>query len=310
MKIDRVKIGAVIPVQRYGNLQPEIEISSQDSGEDLISAGMNVVKELFLKYSEVGGLEEKSFIPSVRMIKKSFNEPGVEIGFEPIAHLYTDDKDKKLINATDYIKKFYKPFDVDTISSVLESKWGIPAKVIKDLWDANGNTTSSLGNLIDETLCYYEKFKDYGEVISSKQGVESNYCLPKHPILRKIVEEFYTLVKDGNSKIETQVLLTDIKNGFCGTADRLKIIDLDKKICRVQDFKVNIEADKVDSKLKVLSPFNDLPANKISKYQLQLSFYANLLQASGWTVEGLDVFVYEDIWRHFELPVLQVIENK
>jgi hypothetical protein len=32
-----------------------------------------------------------------------------------------------------------------------------------------------------------------------------------------------------------------------------------------------------------------------------------MLENSGWKVEGLDVFVYEDKWRKFELPVLKVI---
>lgn len=304
MKVDKITITAVIPTQQYGNLQPGLEISDVDAKEGM-EFGIGYMKELFSRFSEKGGLTEHDVVLS-KLTKKSFNEDGVEIEFEPVAHTYTH-KEKLMVNATDFIKRFYKPFDEETISSVLESKWGVPQKVIRDLWDANGKTTSSLGNLIDDTLGYYEKFKNYGEIISSQQEVEGNYCLPKHPILRKIVEEFYNLVKDDNSKVVTQALLTNIKEGFCGTADRIKILNPEKKICRVQDYKVNIEAEKVDKSHKVLAPFDKLPANKISKYQLQLSFYANLLQASGWTVEGLDVFVYEDTWKHFELPVLKVI---
>lgn len=50
----------------------------------------------------------------------------------------------------------------------------------------------------------------------------------------------------------------------------------------------------------------ELPKTKLSKYQLQLSFYATLLALSGWTVEGLDVFVYENGWKHYELEILSL----
>lgn len=303
MKVDSLKFGATIPTQSYGNIQPEIILSDVPllEGTDV---GMRFISDLFSKYSEKGGLIPKEII-KVSGLKKSFNED-VDIGFEPINHDYSYN-DKPLTGATDFIKKFYKPFDVETISSVLESKWGVPAVTIKELWEMNGKITQDLGNLIDKTLEYYENFKSYGEIISSQQKIKENYCLPKHPILRKAVEEFYNLVKDDGAKVVTQVMLSNVKEGYCGQADRIRIIDADKKICRVQDYKVNIEAEKIDKKYKVLAPFAELPSNKISKYQLQLSFYANLLQAAGWTVEALDVFVYEDTWKHFELPVLQVI---
>lgn len=304
MKIDKLQMTAVIPVQQYGNIQPSIELSEVDFKEGT-EFGLSYIRDLFSRFSEKGGLTEHDVVLS-KLTRKSFNEDGVDIEFEPVAHTYTY-QGKPLVGATDFLKKFYKPFDVDAISSILESKWGIPQQVIRDLWEKNGEITSDFGNLVDKTLCYYEKFKSYGEIISSQQKEEKNYCLPKQPFLLKVVEEFYALVKDGDAKIITQVMLSSVKDGVCGQADRIRILDEQKKICRVQDFKVNIDAEKVDKKLKVLAPFDTLPANKISKYQLQLSLYANMLQKSGWTVDGLDVFVYEDTWKHFELPVLQVI---
>lgn len=306
MKIEKLKIGAVIPVQQYGNIQPEIEISSDDKGEDIMAVGIDIMKDLFARYSEKGGLTENDIVISAQLMKKSFNEKDVEIGFEPVAHTYTY-KDKKFISATEYIKKFFKPFDADTISSILESKWGVPQQTIRDLWTSGGEITAILGNVVHSALEYYEKFRSYGEIISSQQKQEENYCLPKHPVLRQIVEGFIALPqKEG--KVVTEALISNVKKGICGHADRILILDEEKKICRVQDYKVNINSEKKDSKkYKVLAPFDDLPATKLSKYQLQMSVYANMLQASGWSVEGLDVFVYEDTWKHFELPVLKVI---
>ena len=82
---------------------------------------------------------------------------------------------------------------------------------------------------------------------------------------------------------------------------------MDKKICRIGDYKINVEATVVSSKDKALAPFNTLPANKITKYQIQMSIYANILQRSGWTVQGLDVYILEDGWQYYPLEVLKVI---
>lgn len=306
MKVDKIKIGAVIPVQKYGNLQPEIEISSDDAGEDILGVGMEVIKSLFTKYSEVGGIQENNFVPSVAVVKTSFNESGVVVEFEPITHTYTYNGNK-LTGVTDYLKKFYKPFDLETVSSVLESKWGVPQKIIKAIWEANGDLTSGFGSSVHKALEDYEKFKDFGEIISSKKGEEENYCLPKHPKLREIVKGFVAINKLEKFPVFTEVLISDVATGICGQADRIVVLDQEKKICRVQDYKVNVNSEEIDKSNKVLPPFGDLPANKISKYQLQMSIYANMLQKSGWTVVGLDVYVYESEWKHFELEVLKVI---
>lgn len=303
MKIDELKFSATIPTQQYGNISPGVTLSDVPLKEGT-EIGMAFISDLFAKYSEKGGLIPKEAITASAK-KKSFNEE-VEIGFDPIAHVYSYDG-KQLTGATEYIKRFYKPFDVETISSVCESKWGVPQQIIKDIWEANGELTSDFGNVVHKALEQYHKYMEMGEVITSKkEGEEGNYVLPKHPILKAIVEGFLAIDKS-KGKIVPEVLISDVKNGICGHADRILIIDEKKKICRIQDYKVNINSEEIDKSCKVLTPFDKLPANKLSKYQLQMSVYANMLQASGWSVEGLDVFVYEDTWKHFELPVLQVV---
>lgn len=105
----------------------------------------------------------------------------------------------------------------------------------------------------------------------------------------------------------TEVLLTDVNQGYGGHADRIVILDKKKKICRVGDYKINVGAESISAKDKPSAPFNHLPGNKITKYQLQMSIYANMLQKSGWTVEGLDVYIYEESWKYYPLDILNVI---
>lgn len=174
------------------------------------------------------------------------------------------------------------------------------------MWRSNGDLAGSFGTVVHSALEHYNKFRELGEQISLKRGVTENYCFPKHPLLKNLIKGFADITR-AEGKIYSEVLISDVKKGICGTADIILVIDQENKICRIQDFKINVESEKVSSSSKALAPFNLLPANKITKYQLQLSVYANMLQASGWTVEGLDIFVYEDSWKHHELSVLTVI---
>ncbi len=303
MKIDQLKFGAVIPTQQYGNIQPEIILSDVKADEGT-EFGMKFVSDLFEKYSEKGGLVPKEIVVATGT-KKSFNEEGVEVQFEPIAHTYHY-KDKPLIGATDYIKRFFKPFDAETMAEVSANSWGVEAGQVKDLWDSNGKLTALFGTVVHNALELYNNHNSMGQVISEKKKLEDNYALPKHPILKSIIEGFIAIDKT-KGDIYSEVLITDVESGVCGHADRVVVLDKKKKICRVGDFKVNINSEEIDKNSKVLAPFQDLPANKLSKYQLQMSIYANMLQKSGWVVDGLDVYVYEDTWKHFELPVLKVL---
>lgn len=305
MKIERLKVGAVIPVQQYGNIQPEIELTGIDSLEDAKEYGIGFVRELFTRYSEKGSLPEKLPI-NATTTEKSYNED-IEINYDPIAHEYYY-KDKKLRSVTDYISDFYQKFDEETASSVSSSSWGVDQDSIKSMWKMNGNIASTFGTAIHDALDYYEKYGDVGKKISEARGSEENYAMPKHPLLKKIVQEFIKINKYKNKSVETEVILSSSEDGLCGRSDRLLILDKKKKTCRVQDYKINIGSEEEARQYKIKDErFKDLPSNKISKYQLQLSVYANMLQKSGWNVEGLDVYVYEDNWKHFELEVLDVI---
>jgi hypothetical protein len=304
MKVDKIKIDATIPVYQYANIQPGIEISEVEDTKTAIDYGMSFMKELFSKYSEKGSIKESEESTRVVITKNSFNE-GVPVLFEPVSHTYKHGN-KDLVSSTQYISKFYKKFDEENISKASAKAWGVEQEKLRLLWKKNGELTSDFGTSVHNALELYENFKQIGEDIQKKKAMPENYALPKHPILRSIVLGFVEINKT-IGRVVPEALITDIEKGFCGHADRVLITDEENKICRIQDYKINIGSEEVKRDMKPLEPFNELPANKITKYQLQMSFYANMLENSGWTVEGLDVFVFEDEWKHFELSVLKVI---
>lgn len=232
---------------------------------------------------------------------KSFNE-GIAIKFLKQEHKYVH-AGKELISGTRYIKRWIPEFDEKKISGICAEKYGCSQDEVLDFWGGSGDIAASFGTAIHNALEHYEKFKWLGEIVQNQKDLPFNKALPTHPALRKIVEDFY-LQDLQAGEVVPEALLTNVEKGLCGYADRILITG--EKKCRVQDYKVNINADTVDNNIKFLGQMATLPKTKLSKYQLQMSFYARLLELSGWTVEGLDAFVYEDKWKHYKLEILKL----
>jgi len=305
MKIKNYKIGAVIPTVQYGNLQPVIELEGEDL-EEMQEVGLNHIKDLHSRFSDTE-LKETTHTISESVKMPSFNQD-VELDFDTSAHKYTYEG-KDLQSGSVYASSFYKKFDMQGIAKNCAKTWGVSAGDIADMWGSNGTVSSDFGTAIHKALEHYFDFKSNGKIIVENTDKEDNPALPKHPILRNIIQQFDELDKT-DGEFETEILVTDVEHNRCGIIDRLAILDREKKVCRVQDYKVNVGAEDESSNLKAKAPYDELPKNKLTKYQIQLSFYANILQQSGWTVEGIDVYVLEDVWKVYQLDILDTyVEN-
>ncbi len=156
-------------------------------------------------------------------------------------------------------------------------------------------------------------FKNIGsQIVESKTKKDSETdhpdpSLPKHPVLQKAVLGFEKIDKVKGEDL-SEVFITDVKNGMCGIIDRLTITG--EKKCVIKDFKINIESEIKDRKHKPLPPYDGLDQNKLSKYNLQLSYYAQILENMGWEVEGLEAFVYDGKWKRYQFKKLEIVDNK
>ena len=292
--IKKYILKATIPISRFANLKPEIELET-DNITEAQELALKHIQKLY-KYSSEPIQEIKK-----REILKSFNE-NAEIEFERERHKYFY-KSIPLLSATAYTKQFYPEFNAEVVAKNCELKWGVNAQDIQDMWASNGNIAGEFGTIIHKTLEHYFKFKEIGKIIQKNTGKEVNPALPKHPFLRMIIEDFEALYPH-NDELKTEVFISDVKNGRCGIIDRLLVTG--KKTCRIQDYKVNVNSEEENLSLKVKIPYNKLPPTKLTKYQIQMSFYARILENSGWKVEGLDAFVYENVWKHYKLPILKL----
>lgn len=160
-----------------------------------------------------------------------------------------------------------------------------------------------------------DKAKDKSSVVK-----EDNYAYPSHPTLARLIKEndlekelddivngFLELSKSlkFNNEVVTEALVTYSPFKMGGFVDRLLVVDKENKICRVQDYKININSEKRSDKF--LGEMEFLQPNKLSEYTIQTNFYAYCLYKAGWTIEGLDAFVYgEDGWKYYELELFDM----
>lgn len=230
----------------------------------------------------------------------SFNED-VVINFNEETHTYTYNG-KVLTGATTYIKKFIKPFDSDEIAGRCVRFWDVPKSTILDAWEIERVLAEQFGTAIHKAIEHEELYSSH---IKPKKNER---CFKiKHPMIQKIVKEFYELIDSLGHKgdVIPEALVSNVEEGHCGLIDRLLIVNAKEKICRVQDYKVNHSFDTYGQVEFVNLPHGfSLPPTKLAKTALQLKFYAKMLEKDGWTVEGADVFVYADKWRHYEADML------
>lgn len=233
----------------------------------------------------------------------SINEEGVVINFQELNHIYTNPKNKKILKgSTTYIKKYFHKFSSYALPNCVKY-WKLEEEIIKSAWNLSGDVSRDFGTAIHKAIEFEDR---YGSYLKPKDG--SRCFQIKHPVIQKIVREFYELNDEMGFTgiVHPEALITDVENNHCALSDRFLVTNLEKKECRVQDYKVNIGFDKKgEFKWTELMPL-DLPTNKLSKLALQLRFHAQMLEKSGWTVLGADGFVFgEDGWKYYRVDPLR-----
>ena len=278
MKIREIQMSAVIPTAQYANITPTITVEVDDDVEEAKALAMSHITAISRQYAEegkalqaaTGGTRVDCFV-------------GGSILYDPVAHVYTNEAGDVYLSGSQYAKQFAKPFEAEAIAQKMENKSGIPAGDILEIWDKARLASASFGTAIHEALEMYGKYTETCEKLE-KQYHQSNI-----PMVKDIVTDFFKGRENETAVYEAMVVDHDRK--WAGQIDRL-LITGDKK-CRVQDYKTN----------------GELKPDKLEEYWHQLSFYAAILQAGGWTVEGLDIHHWSGVWTTHTSKVKQVKEK-
>jgi len=282
-EFNSVKVSEVMYIdQEY----EEIPVGSDNMDVEVVKKGKNFNTEGRGEVCSVKiEAEIVDVLPQEKPIKKKSYNEDIEVDFYPIAHQYWY-KGKQLQSVTRFIKPMFSEFNAKAISERCATSWEMKAKDIEDMWSANADASASFGTGLH---AFMENYERYGE-----------RALPKMPILKDIVTSFPW----DNNTYEVEVLITDIKNNLCGLVDRLQI-GLAK--ARVEDYKFNYGSEDVKTAYKC-SKYPDLPKTKITKYQVQMSVYAKMLENTGHDVDDyVTAHVWDGEWHHHKLERLKDI---
>lgn len=253
-----MKIKAHIPTQQYGFI--EVSGTPEEKAE---------IERLYNEYAE----SPLAFRNGNRVLLQAY--VGGEIYYDDAAHQYTDEQGNVYLSGSQYAKQFDTPFDVVAVSNKMAEKYGVKAADIQDMWELKAQASRDFGNAIHKALQLYAQYKGLAEDLEKTTNVHD------HPTIKKAVDSFFEAHKGEHAVSEA--LIVDHKQRYAGQVDRLLLVDKNKKICRIQDYKTNADIQK-----------------SIEVYWHQLKFYAGIMIANGWTVEGLDIFWYNgDKWETF-----------
>lgn len=234
------------------------------------------------------------------------------------------------LSGSKFPEQFYGEFNAKDILEAIKKKHNLTDKeieAIQAMWDTNSLSSTNFGNAIhyamenyDRNFALGDKIKSVKEFKTKPPVIGANKALSRNPVLKKIVESFHE--KFGGDYIRfSEEFIWDKGLKLCGSVDRIKVVDLKKRVIRIQDFKTDADINETKYQL-VDSPFYELTQGEnptmgktlLDYHWLQLSFYAFILQRAGWTVEGLDVYWVngeklvsgENPWEEFSHEVIDI----
>lgn len=240
------------------------------------------------------------------------------------------------LSGSAFPKKFYAEFNEEEMLQKIVDKHYPKAnedkqKAIKEallaMWGLNREASTGYGTAIHAALENYDTYHLLGEktkkveVLKTKTKVGPNKALSRNPFLKKVVEDFHKLFGGDYIRLSEQFIWAH-EEELAGSIDRVKVIDAEKKIIRIQDFKTDGDIHEKTYQLKE-SPFYKLTQGTgatmgkelLDLHWLQLSFYAYILtKYYGYTVEGLDVYWLnpeklvkgENAWEEFSHDVIDI----
>lgn len=267
-------IGATISLGNYSNIQPSIEVEAE-TFEEANAQAMPYIEQLWAQYGE------KPMVTKSEGAVLLTAFAGGDIYYDDATHTYTNKKGEKYLSGSQYAKQFERPFDAVAISEKMAEKAGVRAEDIRAMWELKSNISTGFGTAIHAALELYGAFGGLAKQLSKDTHIHD------HPVIKKAVEEFYE-GRDGELAVY-EALVVDHAAKRAGRIDRLLLVPGPGKNVRVQDYKTNASLTKV----------------KIDLYWKQLGFYAEILEAAGFKVTGLDIFAWNGEWKTYSKELIK-----
>lgn len=291
MKVKELTVTAVIPTAQYANLQPSVTVEVDGDYEEAKKEAMAHIAQFSQQYAEDGKVISDG---SATTIKRKIMKPFIgqdDVLFDPVEHVYTDKDGNVFQSGSQFAKKFEHEFNTDVIVPVYAKKFSITEQEVRDFWRAKADASTTFGTALHQSLETYGKFKPLADELNTP---EKPVLIGTHPTLLPIVEQFFTPERLAENAIY-EPFVADTQGRRCGQIDRLVIVDREKKICDIEDYKTNADLYKQGQRKFLKAPYDTLPNQPVSIYTIQLNFYRAILEANGWTVRNLTLHHWDGV---------------
>ena len=327
-KVRLKEVEATIPTVQYGNIKPVVEIEG-DYTDDARDQALKILKQVSDMTAGQGYAFEVRGLP-VSAGRTVMQANPMKLYTSPLTgetiELQEVNGHKRLegyMSGSRFPAQFFTPFDAEAVLEAIVKKYNVTASEVAAMWKLNNEASTGYGTAIHAALENYDRNHELGDKVKSVKTFKTkpdevgpNKALSKNPFLKKIVEDFHEKFGGDYERIN-ELFIWEDEIKLCGSIDRIKVIDREKRIIRIQDFKT--DGDIHDKKYqKAASPFKGVIENTLLGYHwLQLSFYAHIMAKKGWTVEGLDIYwlnpsklvTGENSWEEFSHDVIDITKG-
>lgn len=283
-----VPMTVVIPTGQYANIQPVVTgvgPTFDEARSDALQKALSFYKAVDAQ-AELNVHETASVIaPAVSADYKTLKcwLTGGELKYDPIAHKYVDDEGNEYTSGSKFAHQYQHDFDKKMILPKYASKYGVNPDSVEAMWDDKGEASTTFGTALHKAM----------------ETVINNYDLAKkvgndpfemvHPLIRPIVEKFFTEERLA-TKMYAEKFILDRENKRCGQLDLITVVDFNKRILDIEDYKTNVDLFKEGTPKTLKAPFSHLPNMPAACYTLQLSFYKAIVEKAGWTVRNINLY--------------------
>lgn len=314
-KIVKAVFDSTSPTVQYGNVHTVIEVEG-DNWEEIRDLGLSKIAEVDAMVSPTpftlkqAPKQVKTAVTRIDQLTSRLT--GVTLDYDPVAHIYLDAKGNKYLSGSSFPDMFYDKFDKVQAIELVQKAYpdsGVTREQLMEIWSTNGSISTSFGNSVHHALENYIKYNKVGDLIAGvdKNGKKKpNKALSKNPFFTKLVNDY--VAKFGIDGMLSEEFIADDK-GHCGRVDYIKIVDKEKKIIRVGDFKT--DTDLFESKYqKKDSPFKGIIKENtlLTYHRFQMSYYAYILSQYGYTTEGIDLDWLNPVTLEWERHSTEVID--
>jgi hypothetical protein len=206
-----------------------------------------------------------------------------KVTFSEKKHTYKVKK-KELQSVTTFLKDYFSPFDASKIAkfkAMISKRQGKPHENIT-FWKKKWKESAEHGTRVHG---YLESFVNNPLVhldLSTAVEVDKKKVIPATHYLR-------TVFDSTGIEVKPEVIIYNEDLGLAGQADLLIIKPNKKKyVVDIYDYKTN---DKITTEgyknARANYPIEELSDSSFSKYTLQMSFYAYMLEQEGYEIGKL-----------------------